>query len=91
MNMKNDSYLISIGWKTSTSIEHYYRDESGWVKVSTRGRMFRATAEQVLSHVLPAIAGLKPGVTIRVDHTEGNGRDLLKPKAGKPARRSAGA
>lgn len=33
-----------------------------------RGRTFRMTAEQVLNHVLPAIAGVKPNVTIRVEH-----------------------
>jgi len=66
MNLTNDSYVILISTKTAT--ERYYRDESGWVKVSTRGRTFRATAEQVLNHVLPALAGIKPNVTIKVEH-----------------------
>lgn len=48
MNLTNDSYVILIGTKTAT--ERYYRDETGWVKVSTRGRTFGATAEQVLNH-----------------------------------------
>jgi len=26
------------------------------------------TAEQVLNHVLPALAGIKPGLTIKVEH-----------------------
>ena len=55
MNLTNDSYSILISTKTST--ERYYRDNAGWVKVSTRGRTFRATAEQVLNHVLPVLAG----------------------------------
>ena len=38
------------------------------MKESTRGRLFRATAEQVLNHVLPAVAGPKPNVSIRVEH-----------------------
>jgi hypothetical protein len=38
------------------------------VKVSSRGRIFRATAEQVLNHLLPALAGVKPNATIRVEH-----------------------
>jgi len=37
-------------------------------KVSTQGRKFRATAEQVLNHVLPALAGIKPNVTIHVEY-----------------------
>ena len=68
MDLTNESYVILIHTKTAT--ERYYRDKSGWVKVSTRGRVFRATAEQVLNHVLPALAGIKPNVTIKVEHDE---------------------
>jgi len=66
MNLTNDSYVILISSKTFT--ERYYRDKDGWVKVSARGRTFRATAEQVLNHVLPALAGIKPNLTITVEH-----------------------
>jgi len=68
MNLTNESYVISISGKTST--EFYYRDKSGWLKVSMRGRTYRATAEQVLNHVLPALASIKPDVTIKVEHFE---------------------
>jgi hypothetical protein len=66
MKLTNDCYVILI--KTKTATERYYRDKIGWLKVSTRGRRFRATAEQVLNHVLPAMAGIKPNVTIRVKY-----------------------
>ena len=66
MNLTNESYVIKISTKSFT--ESYYKDKSGWVKVSARGRKFRATAEQVLNHVLPALAGIKPNVTIQVEH-----------------------
>ena len=69
MRLTNDSYMIVIGSKTGKT-ERYYRDENGWMKVSMRGRMFRMTAEQVLNHVLPAMAGVKPNVTIEVTHRE---------------------
>ena len=68
MDLTNDSYVILISTKTST--ERYYRDETGWLKVSTRGRTFRATAEQVLNHVLPVLAGIKTNMTLRVEHHE---------------------
>ncbi len=68
MNLTNDSYVIVIGTKNFT--ERYYRDKAGWLKVSARGRKFRATAEQVLNHVLPAVAGIKPKVTIKVEHRD---------------------
>ncbi len=68
MDLTNESYVVLIGTKNFTA--RYYRDKDGWVKVSARGRKFRMTAEQVLNHVLPAIAGVKRNVTIRVEHRE---------------------
>ena len=65
MKLTNDSYVILIGTEKFT--EHYYRDEAGWLKVSARGRKFRATAEQVLNHLLPVLAGLKPNLNIKVE------------------------
>ena len=66
MNLANDNYLILISTKNFT--ERYYRDKAGWLKVSSRGRTFRMTAEQVLNHVLPAVAGIKRNVMIKVEH-----------------------
>ncbi|MEO7298504.1 MAG: hypothetical protein ABI042_08000 [Verrucomicrobiota bacterium] len=68
MNLTNDSYVILISTKTFT--ERYCRDKKGWLKVSARGRTFRMSAEQVLNHVLPALAGLKPNLSIKVEHQE---------------------
>lgn len=68
MNLTNESYVISIGTENFTEL--YYREKNGWVKVSARGRKFPATAEQVLNHVLPALAGIKPNITIKVEHYE---------------------
>jgi len=66
MNLKNDSYTIYIGTKNFT--EKYYKDEKGWLKVSARGNKFRMTAEQVLNHLLPAFAEVKPNLIVRVEH-----------------------
>lgn len=68
MNLKNESYVIHMGTKNFT--EKYYRDKKGWLKVSARGRKFRMTAEQVLNHLLPAVAGVKPNVILKVEHRE---------------------
>ena len=66
MRLTNDSYVILLATKNFT--ERYYRDQDGWLKVGARGRTFRMTAEQVLNHILPAVAGIKPGLTIRLEH-----------------------
>ena len=65
-DLTNRSYVIVIRTKNAT--ERYHRDAAGWVKVSARGRTFRATAEQVLNHLLPALAGIKPNVSVNVEH-----------------------
>jgi hypothetical protein len=66
MNLKNDSYTIFIGTKNFT--EKYYRDKKGWVKISAKGNKFRMTPEQFLNHLLPAISGIKPGLTWKVEY-----------------------
>lgn len=66
MNLKNDCYVIYTGTKNFT--EKYYKDKDGWLKISARGRKFRMTAEQVLNHLLPAVAGLKPNLILKVEH-----------------------
>jgi hypothetical protein len=66
MNLKNESYVILMGTKNFT--EKYYKDEKGWVKISAKEKEFRMTAEQVLNHLLPAIAGVKPNVILKVEH-----------------------
>ncbi len=68
MNLKNNSYTIFIGTKNFT--EKYYKDEKGWLKISARGIKFRMTAEQVLNHLLPAIAGIKQNIVLKVEHHE---------------------
>jgi hypothetical protein len=68
MNLKNDSYKISIGTKNFT--ETYFKDKDGWLKISARGKKFRMTAEQVLNHLLPAVSGVKPNIILKVEHTE---------------------
>jgi len=66
MNLTNETYVLSIG--TASFTEIYYREKDGWVKVSATGRKFNATAEQVLNHLLPALAGVKKGLTVKVEH-----------------------
>lgn len=68
MNLTNETYLIKISGKSGTEL--YYKEKGNWYKVSMRGRKLKATAEQILNHVLPAVAGVKPNVNIVVEHYE---------------------
>lgn len=75
MRLTNDCYLITL--QVGSGVERYYRDGKRWTKVTTRGRRMPATAEQVLNHLLPALAGVKAGVGVQVEH-----RDLSESAAG---------
>ncbi len=69
MKMTNDTYCVVLQGKRTA--ERYYRDTIGWLKVSSGGRVFRMTAEQVLNHLLPALAfAEKLGLTVEVGHHE---------------------
>lgn len=66
MRLTNDNYLITL--RVGNGVERYYRDGPGWTKESMRRRKFKATAEQVLNHLLPALAGVNPRVSVSVEH-----------------------
>lgn len=66
MKLTNDSYIITMGTRNFT--ETYYKDTDGWVKISAKGNKFKMTAEQLLNHLLPAIAEVKPGLVWKVEY-----------------------
>lgn len=68
MRLTNDCYLVTL--RFASGVEHYFRDGSTWTKVTTRGRRMPATAEQVMNHLLPALAGVKPGIAVTVAHRD---------------------
>lgn len=71
MNLTNESYLVKIRGISAT--EYYFKENGSWFKVSYKGRRHKATAEQILNHVLPAIAGVKPNISIIVEHYDDPG------------------
>ncbi len=66
--LTNDSYLITM--HVGSGVERNYRDGEGWAKVTTRGRTMPATSEQVLNHLLPALAGAERNVQVDVEHRD---------------------
>ena len=68
VRLTNDCYLITLGFRSG--VERYFKDHDQWAKVTTRGHRMPATAEQVLNHLLPALAGVKPGITVQVEHRD---------------------
>jgi hypothetical protein len=74
VDLTNERYTIVFHIDGDRATERYYKDrrhagdKKCWVKVSTRGNAFRATAEQVLNHLLPALAGLQPRLRVEVEY-----------------------
>jgi hypothetical protein len=77
VRLTNDCYLVTLRFRGG--VEYYYRDGDRWTKLTSRGRARPATAEQVMNHLLPALAGVKPGIEVSVAHRDvdpGAGRTL---------------
>jgi hypothetical protein len=52
--MRNDECIIYI-YRKEKLVNTWYKENDKWVLVSTKGNLHYATAEQFLSHLLPAI------------------------------------
>jgi hypothetical protein len=49
-------------------IQKFRKEENSWVLTSSNGTKRPCTAEQMVSHLLPALAGIKgPNVTVKVE------------------------
>ena len=84
MRLTNDCYLVTLQF--NSGVEHYFRDGDRWTKLTTRGRRMPATAEQVMNHLLPALAGVKPGIEVTVRHrdvSEATGHTLDRLRRGE--------
>ena len=71
--MKNSECTIYIMFK-DRCINKFRKEKEGWVLTSSNGTVYSCTAEQMISHLLPALAGIKgPNLTVRVepDHKSG--------------------
>lgn len=68
MTLRNTEYRITFSSKTGRFYYYFAKDDSGWSQITAAGNRHKATAEQVLNHILPALAKIKPGVQVTVDH-----------------------
>ncbi|HET6918812.1 MAG TPA: hypothetical protein VFI46_05015 [Jiangellaceae bacterium] len=68
MTIRNTEYRITFSSKRGRFYYYFAKDGSGWYQITAAGNRHKAQAEQVLNHVLPALAKVKPGVTVTVDY-----------------------
>jgi hypothetical protein len=64
--MKNDECTIYI-MKAEKCINKFRKGKDGWSLTISTGRVFHCSCEQMISHLLPALAfGSKKGLTVKV-------------------------
>jgi uncharacterized protein YcgL (UPF0745 family) len=64
-SMKNIDYVIYMSTKHGRTYT-YLKERDGWTQTAPTGIVRRASAEQVLNHLLPALSGDQP-MTMRVE------------------------
>ena len=68
MTLRNTEYRITFSSQKGQFYYYFAKDNTGWYQMTSAGNRHKATAEQVLNHILPALAQVKPAVKIRVDY-----------------------
>jgi hypothetical protein len=67
MIMKNSECTVYIMFKDRW-LQKFRKEEEGWILTSSNGIRRPCSAEQMLSHLLPPLAGIKgPHVTVKVE------------------------
>jgi hypothetical protein len=56
--MKNDECVIKIISRRGSLLQTYRREKDSWIQISSNGTVRPCTAEQLLSHILPPLAGV---------------------------------
>ena len=69
--MKNTDYVIYVTTKHGQTYR-YSKEDNGWTQTTPIGRVRRLSAEQLLSHLLPPLAGDQP-VSVRVEPKDNRG------------------
>jgi len=60
--MRNDECVIRIMSKHGRLYQTYRKEKGGWVQTRPNGTVRPCTAEQLLSHMLPPLAGVSPSM-----------------------------
>ena len=65
--MKNSECTIYVMFKDRW-IQKFKKEKDGWTLTTTKGKVYPCSAEQLLSHLLPPLAGVKgQHVTVKVE------------------------
>lgn len=78
IQLKNNECTIYITTKHSY-IQRYHKEKNCWTQTSPNGKVRLLTAEQLLSHILPPLAGIGPNsVRVEPDKHKKDGMTKIK-------------
>jgi len=73
MTLRNTEYRVTFTSRKDRFYYYFAKDHSGWYQITSAGNRHKATAEQVLNHILPALARVKRGVEVTVEYVPDDG------------------
>lgn len=73
MVLRNDEYVIEVRRRGGRIYYTYQKIDGHWRQDVARGKQHVVTAEQVLNHLLPVLAGIKPETEITVRYEPKSG------------------
>ena len=76
--MRNIDFVIRITTKHGRTWT-YLKEDDGWTQTGPSGRVHRLTAEQLLSHILPPLAGDQPGISVMITRRRGRKKKIRSP------------
>jgi hypothetical protein len=62
----NTDYVIHIKTRQGSTWS-YRKEKKGWSQTAPTGMMRPLTSDQLLSHLLPPLAGDQPGLSVKVE------------------------
>jgi hypothetical protein len=62
----NTDYVIHIGTKSGRTWS-YRKERNGWAQTASTGIVRQCSCDQLLSHLLPPLAGDQPGLSVMVE------------------------
>ena len=68
--MRNNECTIYITTKDGKRLQSFRKGKDGWVPTSGKGIEYPCTAEQFISHILPALAFGHVKVIVEPDNTQ---------------------
>jgi hypothetical protein len=63
----NTDYVINITTKHGRTWS-YRKEKKGWSQTASTGIVRKCSGDQLLSHLLPPLAGEQPGLNLTVEH-----------------------